>query len=195
MEKLYYVVRKMDKSLLYSKTILDDMEKIISTERGATVQSRIMKYYLSTTGMEIDAACEELEKQNDSDNEDYDDASDFEEEDEGALPDDLEESDDESHDEMAKQQDNETEGDKMLRFWKARSRKLRHGLAISAWMCSPVAKIMEDAKDNHNGNERDATTMLLKQWCCQEVILYAICLIVVYIFRASFLLFKSSFHF
>jgi hypothetical protein len=46
---------------------------------------------------------------------------------------------------------------------------LRHELAISAWMCSPVEKIMLDAKEHHTGAERDATTMVFKKWFCQEV--------------------------
>ena len=66
----------------------------------------------------------------------------------------------------------ETEGDKIVKYWGARSKKLRHELAISAWMCSPVEKIMEDAKDNHNGAERDATTSLFKKWFCHDVSLF-----------------------
>jgi hypothetical protein len=121
-------------------------------------------------------------KKNDIENENNDDdVSDFEDDEEEPLPDDLEESDDDDDDETENiPDDDETEGDKMLRFWKARSRKLRHEMAISAWMCSPVAKIMEDAKENHNGDERDAVTILLKQWFCQEVNLFDCCLLVVY---------------
>jgi hypothetical protein len=122
----------------------------------------MMKYYLSTTGMDINAACEEIEK-NDIENENNDDeVSDFEDDEEEPLPEDLEESDDDDEDETDDiPDDDETKGDKMLRFWKARSRKLRHEMAISAWMCSPVAKIMEDAKENHNGDERDAVRILV----------------------------------
>jgi hypothetical protein len=167
MDKLYYAVRKMDRSLEESKSILEEIEKTISIERGATVQTRMMKYYLDTTGMEVNVACEELDKKDDDNNDDEDDDDCFNDEDDEPLPDDLQESDDDdsSVEELV---EDSNEGEKIIHFWKMRSKKLRHEMAIAAWMCSPVEKIMQDAKEHHNGEERETTTALLKKWYCQE---------------------------
>ena len=62
MDKLYYAVRKMDNSLIKTKKILDEIEHSIDAERGSTVQSRMVKYYLATAGSEVNAVCEEIEK-------------------------------------------------------------------------------------------------------------------------------------
>ena len=43
-------------------------------------------------------------------------------------------------------------------------------------MCSPVEEIMQDAKDNHTGQERDAVTSLFKKWFCNEVSFFIILL-------------------
>jgi hypothetical protein len=167
MDKLYFAVRKMDKSVEDSRLILDELEQTIAAERGATVQARMMKYYLATTGMEVNAACDEIEKKIEDDDI-VDDEDDFVDEDDLPLPDDLKESDDDSSDDE-EIEEGETEGVRIINFWKARSKKLRHGMAISAWMCSPVDKIMQDAKEHHTGLERDATTELFKKWFCHEV--------------------------
>ena len=179
MDKLYYAVRKMDKTLESLKGLLDEIETTIDTERGQTIQTRMMKYYLNTAGSEINAACDEIERS--IEEEDSDDTSDL---DDDELPDDLYESDIEdivstslNHDddnETEAETETETEGSKIIKFWKARSKKLRHDLSIAAWMCSPVEQIMSDAKDNHNGEERDATTSMFKKWFCQQVC-YCIC--------------------
>ena len=174
MDKLYYAVRKMDKTLESVKTMLDEIENNINVERGATVQTRMMKYYLNTAGSEINAACEELDRN--TEEEDSDETSDF---DENELPDDLGESDVEdviqnslNHDDDTvdiTEAEAETEGSRIIKSWNSRSKKLRHELAIAAWMCSPVEQIMMDARDNHNGAERDATTTIFKKWFCQQV--------------------------
>ena len=177
MDKLYYAVRKMDKTLESLKGLLDEIETSIDNERGQTVQTRMMKYYLSTAGSEINAACDEIERSNEED--DFsDDTSDFKEDE---LPDDLYESDieDDVNTSLNHDNDNETESEpetetetevsNIIKFWKARSKKLRHDLSIAAWMCSPVDQIMNDAKDNHNGEESNASTAMFKKWFCQQV--------------------------
>jgi hypothetical protein len=132
MDKLYFAVCKMDKSV-------EDSRSMIAAERGATVKARMMKYYLATTGMEVNAACHETEKkfeENDND----DDNDDFVDKDDLPLPDDLKESNDDSSDDKD-DKEGETEGVKIINFWKARSKKLCHGMVISAWMCSPVKQL------------------------------------------------------
>ena len=191
MDKLYYAVRKMDKSLESTKKILDDIETCIDEERGSTVQARMVKYYLSTTGSEVNAACDEIDRSNEDDTNSIDD-SDLDEEEQ--LPDDLEQSDEEGADirtapdeDEATEMEMETEGDKIIKFWNNRSKKLRHDLAIAAWMCSPVEKILEDAKENHTGEERDATTSMFKKWFCHNVRYYGSLSVYIYFFFLTFL--------
>ena len=190
MDKLYYAVRKMDISINKTKALLDETEQLIESERGGFVQARMMKYYLATSGSEVNAACTEIEKDDDEEPElgDYDDEIELETEEDDELPDDFEKSDDESVASLHSGSE-ETEADKILRFWHLRSKKLRHDLSIAGWMCSPVEEIMQDAKEHHTGTERDAVTSLFKKWFCHEVrltfvfyILYILQLLIIIFF-------------
>ena len=168
----------MDISIQKTKNLLDETKHQIESERGGFIQARMMKYYLGTSGSEVNTTCTEIEKEDNEDTEydDYNDGSDSETEEEEDLPDDFEKSDTESITEDVSDSD-ETEADKILRFWQLRSKKLKHDLSIAGWMCSPVEEIMQDAKDNHTGQERDAVTSLFKKWFCNEVsIFFIICL-------------------
>jgi hypothetical protein len=74
---------------------------------------------------------------------------------------------------MAKQQDDETKGDTMLEVLEGKKSQTRSHNGKYLLKCSPVAKIMEDTKDNHNGDKREATTLLLKHWFSQELNMYS----------------------
>ena len=92
-----------------------------------------------------------------SDDEDLDvESGDIREDEE--LEDDL--SDVEGEDVFRPQQ---TLGDKLLKAWEKRLKKLEHDMAITGWMVSPLEECREDAQKNHQGFHRGAVERLIRK--------------------------------
>jgi hypothetical protein len=165
MDKLYYYVRKMDEAMTVLTDKMDEIEERINVEGGQDIRTKMIRYYLSSGGRldsgraEINSVCEELNKKDNNENEMSDDEED--DDDEEPLPDDQSESDD---DESVVDYLDNRESARIMKSWEKRSKKLRHDMAIAGWMCSPIEEIMEDAKENHDGEHRNATTRVLKIW-------------------------------
>ena len=62
MDKLHFAVRQTNKRLEKLKKYQDEIENSINAERGSTVQSRMVKYYLATAESEVNTVCEEIQK-------------------------------------------------------------------------------------------------------------------------------------
>jgi hypothetical protein len=165
MDQLYFYVRKMDKLIVTLKETLNVTEDKYNRQVGPNLESKIMNYFLRSKE-KVDTS-NFLAMYDDVYDDSDDKASDDEDEEpeEKRLIDDME-SDDDTIDEEA--EDNEPEdnrcGSVMERAWVKRSKALRTDIAISGWMCSPHAEVMEDCKANNKGEHRIAVTRLLRKW-------------------------------
>lgn len=162
MDKLYFFVRQMDRALAKSKEILDEIEANYNKQAGTSVSASITNYFFSTQKDVADYANEKYT----SDEEDDDESDD-----EGDTDDNGSVSDDDS----ASLDETETLGDKFVKLWQHRKKKLVHDLSICGWMLSPFGVVMLDAYHNHDGEHRDAVERQLKKWYFHTVSLIVVC--------------------
>jgi hypothetical protein len=102
----------------------------------------------------------------DGDNSDSYDNEDLEDDDTKVLEDNME---------SVNGDDDTTEfnklGDKVQTVYTKRSKVLRMDISIAGWMCSTINEIQSDCYKHHNGENRNATKRLYKQWFGHEVTL------------------------
>jgi len=125
MDRLYYHVHLLDRCLQKSKTLLDEFEEHYKNNHD--------EGYLAIVGGSAKELCHDGVN-DDSDDEELVDYSSTDD-------------DDESVDD-----NEETLGDALMRFWDQQKTKLTHDFSISGWMLSPIPKVYEDAKKNQDGN-------------------------------------------
>jgi hypothetical protein len=177
MDKLYYYVRQMDKTIDNSKAILNLSENLINEAIGddRNISAKMIGYFLKT---DIDqrVLASTINKEdmtgldrNRNDQVPYEkDLDDDDDEESGVLQDDISENSSLEGEDDKDESDYKL-GDHMVEAWIKRSEKLRTDIAIAGWMCSADVLVMQDVNDNHLGEHRDAVTQLLKKWYLHEV--------------------------
>lgn len=131
MDKLYFYVRRMDKTLQKSKAVLDEL-----SERTQGLSWRFLQNITDDgTHNEVDESSSDI----DSINADTDSNTD--------------DSDDESG--------SKSLGQRVIDIWNKRREKLVTDFAIAGWALSPIPEIYEDSRLNMKGEHRDAIDRLL----------------------------------
>jgi hypothetical protein len=146
MDKLYYYVRRMDLTIEKSKQMLDNVEKNYDNEdTNADVPTRMIQYFLNSEGAEL----EDPEDSSLSDND----------EDAGELVDDMIASDDDDDGDAIDLQ--ASLGSRMLMAWEKRRKNLVTDFSVTGWMLCPMEEVMDDVKENHNGEDRNAVERVI----------------------------------
>jgi hypothetical protein len=148
----------MDAILSTLKNSLNLAEDKYTRQPGPNIESKMMNYFLRTKDKE-DLAGLVAYDDKDLNSDDEDDSSE-----EGDLEDDMLSDDEETINNNDTEVDDVRCGTVLEKTWLKRSQALRHDVAISAWMCSPIAEVMADCKENHTGEHRLAVTRLLRRW-------------------------------
>lgn len=134
MDKLYFYVRRMDKTLEISKGILDDLEERAKAERWPIL--------VNTYDCDVDSD----ESNDDSVNDEGDDSE-----------------EEESDNNVPAEPVCISLGSRVRKLWQKRRPKLVTDLSIAGWLFSPIADIHQDATKHMNGEHRDAVERLLKR--------------------------------
>jgi len=141
MDKLYYYVRRLDKSLELSKLILDTLPA-----QDESTYSRIF--------MTFDKNATESPSSDDEDTKIVKD-------------DDIDDSDDSDSD----KEEELTLGKRLITIWEHRKKKLVHPYSVSGWMVCPMNDVYNDAKANQTGKEhRDVMEALFRQMFEEEIL-------------------------
>lgn len=167
MDQLYFYVRKMDTMIEHMKDMIEILEEEIKSAIDTTPKvinyRTIVKGYLmnsrtvsSTSSLankitllgQADIAADGDESDDDSDNDSI--ADDLPDDDE--VPTVLE----------------PTQGMAVMASWEKRSKLLRHDVAITAWVCSPIDAVMKDAMENIKAIHIDAVNRVIKKWFITE---------------------------
>lgn len=165
MDKLYYFVRQLDKTLLLSATLLNDIQKNYTDGQGGDVTLNIVKYFLSSA-MDVTDYCNELNYENSSDSDD--DESEAECLPDKEIEDDLDSVASDATDDLDEPPITLL-GDKIITAWEHRKKKLICDLSIAGWMICPMENVRKDVKENDNGEHRNAMERLIKKWYSHEV--------------------------
>ena len=136
MDKLYFYIRRMDKTLEKSKLILDELEEKLQGQSWRFLNS------LSEESMY------------DDDNNDYDATNDSDIQ-AKIIDSTSEESDIE--------QCTTSLGQKVINLWNKRRAKLVTDFAIAGWLLSPIPEIFEDSALNMTGEDRNVLERLLQK--------------------------------
>lgn len=134
MDKLYFYVRRMDKTLEKSKAILDEIESKTQGQYWCTVNDLTIDDNIPDDDTDNDSFYEESDSNTDS-------TSSSEEE----------------------TRSTKTLGDKVIDIWNKRRYKLVTDFAIAGWLLSPIPDIYEDSKIHMNGHHRKTVKRLLKK--------------------------------
>jgi hypothetical protein len=166
MDQLYYFVRKMDGIITKIKEKLNNLADEYEECAGLTTGTQMVNCWLRQNDRRLDNELIDVRNSNNEgddsdsyDNDDFDDET-------NVLEDDM---DSINGDENSTEPDKL--GDKITTIWTKRSKALRTDISIAGWMCSPIDEIRTDCYKHHNGEHRNATTRLYKQWFGHEVTL------------------------
>jgi hypothetical protein len=131
MDKLYFYVRRMDKTLEKSKAILDEIESKTQGQYWRTVNDLTIDDNIPDDDTDNDSFYEESDSNTDSTS---------------------------SSDEETKS--TKTLGDKLINIWNKRRYKLVTDFAIAGWLLSPIPDIYEDSKIHMNGHHCKESTIV-----------------------------------
>ena len=137
MDKLFFYVRRMDKTLEKSKDILDDLE-----EKTKGVSWRLLN--------DLDDCDDELD-----DSESHDDTNV------------IDYSSEETADEVDEAQPEKTLGQKVIDIWQKRRAKLVSDFAIAGWLLSPIPEIFEDSKNMTGAHKSAVDRLLKKMFASE----------------------------
>jgi len=133
MDKLYYYVRRMDKTIEKSKVMLDALEA-----KSLVSYWRAIKE-IADDDIYTSSDCSD----HDSDETDY--------------------SSDNITEANHTTTDKKTLGDQVIDIWNKRRNELVTDFAIAGWLLSPIPEIYDDSSANMDGSHRDAVDRLLKK--------------------------------
>ena len=139
MDKLYFYVRRMDRTLLYSKEILDHLEG-------------------QTQGLSWHLLREILNNGDLADTDDKSEASN------DAGPD-----TDSTSDEDDNQDNRKSLSTRVIDIWTRRRVSLISDFAIAGWILSPIPEIYEDSKVNLTADHHNAVDRLLKKMMASDL--------------------------
>ena len=143
MDKLYYYVRRMDKTIIKSKVMLDDLHDVLLDPNNGLFQ---------------DGLSQDLEAQSDDDDES------FSEETESTS-----DTESEVDEPIGVKNTVGTFGDRVLANWNRRRENLISDYSIAGWLLCAIPDVREDAKSNQTGEHRNAMECLLKKLYMHEM--------------------------
>jgi hypothetical protein len=144
MDRLYFYVRRLNKCLQKSQSILDSFQNGLGKS-----SSSFMYYEVANKKSNIrEPDDDEDSVRSDSDSSD------------GTMVDDEDISSDDD--------DSIALGNYLDECWKKRNAKLVHEYSISAWMLSPIPEVYADAKENQRGEDRMAMERLFRKLFSHE---------------------------
>lgn len=188
MDRLYYFVRMLDRSVTKAVQLLNEVEKGYSKVKNASsVRSRMLDHYLKCASEADKVECvkewyKTLNRKSfiDDENNSSDDESSTDDERQQKEDEDSDTDDDEVPKVTGVEIPKSTFGDKVEEIWMKRRVNLAHDVAVAAWLVSPIPWVRKDV-EQHSGVDRNRCENLFKQWFGHEVsilMLYCLCIVV-----------------
>lgn len=168
MDRLYYYVRQMYELLMLSRNKLDDLEDNYKGSNNKFSLHKMYQYFMQTC--EITDYCNEFKFKNATNGDELND-NDYDSDD-SSSGNELDEETNSDDDSVESAETSINLGERVVKKWELRQKKLSHDVAVAGWMLSPSPEVMRDVKDNHDGYHRNTVESVLKKWILFDVSIF-----------------------